>query len=326
MRNSIVLGRFSIRRTALPVALGSLFACTAPSLAHADPNTNQCVDQNATGQRLRRDALLLRARDAFRLCAEAACPALVRDDCAKRLDEVERALPTIAFAVHDSTGADVATVHVSMDGAPWADSLEGKAISVDPGRHVFLFRADGYEPTTRRVVLTEGEKGRREQVELPGNAPLQGSPGAGVTSLRSTTALPSMLATDSAAGPASPRVGGVGIQRIVGLTLGLGGVAALVVGGIFGGLATSAWNQAKSDCGGNPNACTDVIHGQSDRNAALTDATVSTVGLIVGGTLLAGGAIVFFTAPAHDVERATRLTVAPEVGAHGGAVMLNGGF
>jgi hypothetical protein len=91
----------------------------AASLARADPPTKvQCVDANAKGQDLRRDGELSGARAQFRACAVSACPALVRDDCNRRLDEVERAQPTIVFDTKDAAGRDLSAVKVLVDGAP----------------------------------------------------------------------------------------------------------------------------------------------------------------------------------------------------------------
>ena len=53
-----------------------------------------------------------------------------------------------------------------MDGEPLADRLEGTAVSVDPGEHTFTFEAPGYAVATKRLMILEGQKDRREAVTL----------------------------------------------------------------------------------------------------------------------------------------------------------------
>jgi hypothetical protein len=111
----------------MAVAHGSV-----PPAARADMTKAQCVDANVSAQDLRRDGKLSAAREQLVKCAERSCPALVRDDCTRRLDEVDKAEPTIAFEVK-AAGADVFAVTVTVDGKPWTDTLEGKPIPADPG-------------------------------------------------------------------------------------------------------------------------------------------------------------------------------------------------
>ncbi len=61
----------------------------------------------------------------------------------------------------------------------------------------------------------------------------------------------------------------------------------------------SAHSDYEKSCGSNigapPNACNQTgVNGESD---AATKGTISTIGFIAGGALVAGGAVLFFTAP-----------------------------
>jgi hypothetical protein len=53
-----------------------------------------------------------------------------------------------------------------MDGQPLTDRLTGQALAVDPGDHTFTFTAEGLPSVTRRVVIHESEKGRRESIMI----------------------------------------------------------------------------------------------------------------------------------------------------------------
>jgi serine/threonine-protein kinase len=295
--------------------------------AVADVTKGQCVDANSAAQSLRREGRLGAARERLLACANPSCPAIVRDDCARRLDELERAQPTIAFDVKDAAGSDVSAVSVTLDGQPLTETLEGRALSADPGKHTFTFTVAGHAPVTRALVLTEGEKGRREHIVLPGAGPAPSAPppapAPSSTSMAGppTSAAPPPLPDEA---PAPSASGGMGTQKILGLVTGGAGVVGLALGAAFGVMSSSAWNNAKSACGGNPSQCMDVSGGQSDRSTALGEATASTVGFIAGGALLATGAVLFLTGGSR--QSATGLALAPAVGPRQAGLALGGAF
>jgi hypothetical protein len=142
------------------VALSTMLASVAP----AETTKQQCIDANVKGQDLRRDGKLAAAREQLQACAAPSCPALIRDDCARRLDDVNKLQPTIVFVAKDGVGQDVAGVTVAVDGKPQRGTLDGTELQVDPGAHVFKFTAPGKPPIDRTFVLALGEKDRREQL------------------------------------------------------------------------------------------------------------------------------------------------------------------
>jgi hypothetical protein len=58
------------------------------------------------------------------------CPILVRSDCTRRLDELDKVQPTIILVAKDAAGGDVAGVMVAIDGKPGV-RLEGAELPVD---------------------------------------------------------------------------------------------------------------------------------------------------------------------------------------------------
>jgi hypothetical protein len=270
------------------------------SLASGQMTKEQCVKANADGQALRNDGKLTDARALFVACGGASCPALVRTDCLQRLDELERAQPTIVFDVKDATGADASAVSVTVDGKPLASQLTGAALRVDPGDHRFTFAAPGQPPIVRRFVIEEGEKDRRERILLAPATP---------ASVETTEGTP----------------GDWSRQKTLGIISGSVGVAGIVVGSIFGIMTFSAAGQQKTDC---PQAgCANHDQALSDHSTAVTDGTISTVAFIAGGALLAAGAFLFYTAPQAGSPRpAARLIVAPSVGPAAGGFSLRAEF
>jgi hypothetical protein len=286
----------------------------APTGAAADSITKgQCIEANTKSQDLRREGKLAEAREQLRRCGDPACPRLVRDDCAKRLDDLDKVQPSLVFDVKDARGGDVIDVHVSVDGRPLADHLDGSPLKVDPGAHVFTFEVAGQSPVTDKVLIREGEAGRHERVVFEGlnpapAAPPAASPGAGLP---------------DAVPDAHPSKGNG--QRTLGLVLGGVGVAGLAAGVVFWQLGSGAWSSAKQACGGDVSVCTDVGSATSYRSTATTDAMISTVASIAGGALLAAGGVIFLTAP-RESHAAASIQVAPSVSHQSAGLVVAGGF
>ncbi len=323
-RASVRVGK-GLRGAARPAvvlpALVAALLCT-PAVAAADVTKAECVDANTTGQRLRHDGKLSAAREQLRKCADPSCPEMVRDDCTQRLDEVEHMQPTIVFVAKDAAGNDLSSVSVTVDGHPLADKLDGAELPVDPGQHVFSFAAAGCAPVTKTLVVAAGEKGRRESVAMGGGAPA--SPVAAGTQTQGSGPNPEQPPPGAATGPSSGN--GMGTQRILGLTSAGLGVLGVAVGSIFGLMASSAWSAQKTDCASAAD-CPRHDQAVSDHSRMSTDATISTVGFVAGGVLLAAGAALFFTAPGATAPSQARLVVSPApVGREGGALTLVGRF
>jgi hypothetical protein len=300
-----------VRTCALVVAAGLLFrASTADAAA---PTKAECIDAYDRAQVLQHQSKLIEARAALRTCVQSTCPAAVQQDCGGWLEQANRAQPTIAFSVKDGSGNDRSDVRVSVDGRVLAERLGGAAFEVDPGEHTFTFTSTGPpEPEmTRRLVVVEGDKGRRELLVMgatpPSPAPL-GPP-----------TLP----------PAQPEASqGHPTQRLLGIvSMGVGG-AALVVGGIFGALTLSNVSTQKTDCidSSKPGGCPLYGPASAAHSAAVTDGAVSTGAFIAGGVLVVAGATLFFTAGRSDPHPAAHAILTPNVDAHGAGLLLRGSF
>ncbi len=269
------------------------------------------MDANAKAQDLRRDDKLSAAREQLRLCASPSCPAVVRADCTKRLDELEAVQPAIIFEVKDGSGRDLSLVTVTADGRPLAEKLDGKALQVDPGEHIFVFTVPDQAPVTESFVLREGDKERRERIVI----------GAPVL----PTAAPVSTETPRGAQEAH----GLGGQKVVGLIAGGVGVAGIAVGSVFGLLTASAINQQKADCTNAATAatCPRPQQAVSDHSTWTTNSTISTTAFIAGGALLVTGVVLFFTGHRSSERPVTSgLVLLPSVRPTGGTMFLRGEF
>jgi hypothetical protein len=156
----------SIRRLAARMAsLLAMVACTSMGEARADEKL-QCVTASEEAQQLRNAGKLSEARERLSVCNRAECPKVVQQDCAEWMREVLEMLPTVVPAAKDRSGRDLVDVTVSIDGKVVTSSLDGKALDLDPGVHVFRFETKNAPPVEEQVVVRQGEKNRMVTVTL----------------------------------------------------------------------------------------------------------------------------------------------------------------
>jgi len=183
----------------------------------ADPTTADCLNANERSIALRNEHQLRAARAELLVCASSSCPEDVRNECARRVAEVNAAMPTIVFEARDLQNNDLSAVAVIMDGQPLVPRLEGTALSIDPGEHQFVFSAHNVAPVQKNLIIREGEKGRREKVILGAEltAPNQ------VASAQ-TLQTPARVEQADTSEDSSQKT-----QRIVGIAVGGAGVVSL---------------------------------------------------------------------------------------------------
>ena len=250
-----------------------------------------CVAASEQSLTLRKEDKLHDTLKQLATCADPSCPAEVREECTRRIDEVNAAMPTIIFGAKDGAGNDREQATVTVDGKKLTTALDGRAVAIDPGEHTLRFEAPGEKPVEKTIVVREGEKDRREIVVI-------GAP-------------PPQTPTAPARAPSAWNA-----QRVLGLgAMGLG-VAGVGLGAYFGAFAISAKNQEGSDC---PAAgCAHYLQSKADYDTAQTDALASTIAFIAGGVLAATGVVLWFTAP--------RVHIAPTTSAHGAGLSISGEF
>jgi hypothetical protein len=154
--------RWSVFFPAFATAAALLGAVPA---ARADDATKAaCLASFDEGQKLRLDGKLGAAREQLLACSRAECPGLVRDDCVRLVDDVNRSRPSVVFAAKDDEGKDLVAVKVTVDGTVVSESLDGKPLELDPGAHRVRYEASGYPAVDGAFVARSGEKLRRVDV------------------------------------------------------------------------------------------------------------------------------------------------------------------
>jgi hypothetical protein len=282
----------------LVVVVASLVACR-PARA-ADPTTADCLAATEHSFALRNQHKLRDARAELLICSAPSCPADIRAECLRRVADTNVAIPTIVFEAKDASGNDLSVVKVSMDGQTLAEQLEGPALSIDPGVHVFTFETPGQPVVQKRFVIREGEKDRRERITIGAVAVgASAAPSTETASTESSVILKAEPATVQSQADSTSW----GAQKDVGVVLGAAGVAGLATGVIFS-LVYDSRAQAFNDNGcftelpmNGPSGC------QSRRDSVKSAEYVLVAGYASAAVLGGVGAYLFFTAPAETAPK-----------------------
>lgn len=195
----------------------------------------------------------------------------------ERAERIEPSLSTLAISVT----APAPSLVVERDGHPVASGVFGAALPIDPGEYVVTAVAPGYQKWTSKVRVAPN--GAHSLVSVPSLEPL---PPINTAPIRTTRTW--------------QRVLGLGVAGV-----GLGGIA---VGSAFGLSAIAKTNRADSHCP--PEGCD--AEGLAVGDTANQHATISTIMFAAGAVLLAGGAVLFFTAThTSDAPAATLANLRP---------------
>jgi hypothetical protein len=238
------------------LAIAGIWGWAVLGAARAD-TIEACASSAEAGQRLERDGRLVEARASFVSCAASRCPKEVASLCDGLLTRVEAALPTVILGARDPAGHDLSGVRVLADGAPLAESLDGKPRPIDPGPHALRFVGADGSVTPLDVVIRESEKNRVVTVVLGSH-------------------------------PASAPAHAEGRARrvpVLGWILGGVGLAALAT---FGVLAAHGQNEFDA-C--NPHKCSaSTVDALSlERGAAFVALGIGVAGIAAGGWLVLSG-------------------------------------
>lgn len=240
-----------------------------------------------TFAKLRADALeklgrLVEARDAYRSIAEWDLP----PSAAQVWIDAKNGAPARVAALDGRIPKLVVVVEgtppVTLDGASLPDRMRGVLMPLDPGKHIVV-AGEGAAAARREVVLKEGATER-----LTVSAPPQAGARVG----------------------AAPLVAAFGV-----------GVAGLLAGAIFGGLAAGKKGEVLTgvdDCG---DACTaaEKVRLEGVLSDAGVFANVSTAGFVVAGVGAAAGATLLVLSRRGDGAGPTvRITM--------GSISLSGSF
>ncbi len=308
-----------VRALAILLAVGA-----SASVARAD-NKTICADAYVAAQTRRSEQKLVEARDQLRVCARPECSTLMQGemvrDCTDWLAQVELSIPSVVITARNGSDAVLTHVTVAIDGIVVATELDGRAIDVDPGLHVFSFQAPNLTRAQQVAAILEGKKNQLIAARLDAMGPppaLAGEP--------TSTSLPPRASASPKLAPAQP------LERAPSapesdtpkrastspwtyVAFG-GGAAGIVVGSIFGVLALQTKSSLDAHC--LQYACGKAFTGDIDSLHA--QSWISNVGFgfgILGAGL--GAALLATTAAPVSASRSA-LRVIPWFGGTSGGV------
>jgi hypothetical protein len=238
-----------------------------------------------------------------------------RDYAVKQASALEPRIPRLTIIAPKTAPPGLV---VQRDGTAIDAGLLGTGLFVDPGAHEVTASAPGFAPFKGSITVAEGKS---ETLTIGELVPQPGEPAK-----PEPPATPGKSAV-RAPEPAEPVDAPAPKTRLY-LALGVagGGVVLASVGFVFGAKAGSTYDKAKELCGDDL-ACDsndDFTRGKKLISDARSQATISTIAVIAGGVAIAGGAVLYFTAPKH--RRVETARVVPVVTGHDAGVAVVGRF
>ncbi len=213
----------------------------------------------------------------FKEAAELAANRGEKDRAKIASERAAKLEPSLSYlkvelsAEHAAIGTKLKRNGVAISALTGLDSL-----AVDPGDQEILAEAPGYKPA--KITVTVGKGPSVIPVVVP---PLEKAP-------------------DVVAPERGSTIDGDAV-RISGVIVGGAGLVGLGLGTGFGIHAIKTYDDALATCvNADPTQCTG--EGVALQEDAQRSALISTITFAVGGTLLAGGALLYFLAPSGDPE------------------------
>lgn len=148
-------------RSIMLALLLALVSIARPAGANAKA---ACAKAYEASQEQRGSGKLLAAKESLVTCSQAACPSFIKKDCSKWLAEVEGSIPTVVFSAKFGT-EELGDVKVSEGDKVLSETLDGKALPLDPGTHTFVFESAKHGVKELKFVVKEGAKAQQIQLE-----------------------------------------------------------------------------------------------------------------------------------------------------------------
>jgi hypothetical protein len=285
--------------------------------AHAQGDKEACIRSYEQAQRFRKVTKLVEARSELLVCQEA-CPSALKADCAQWLDDNDKRVPTLIVDAQDASGHSLSAVRVVADEQLLALHVDDRPIPIDPGEHQLRFESESGPAVVQRIVVREGEKGRRIAVRFEKVVPAPPAPQAESVvpvAPAHASAPPPPPTTESKAPPWFARVP---VGTYVGAGVGVLGAIGFAVFGIQRANVESGLEPCKPNC---PTSQVDHANGSL---FVLTDVSL---GLAIAGF---GTAAYFYIARREPDAKtsvaapATTVGIAPTPG--GAQASLAGAF
>ena len=289
-----------VKRRAIVASAAFVAFAGSTGDARAADTRQACVAAADLGQTQRDQGKLVEARESFVTCARDGCPTVVANQCAAWLVDINREIPTVSLRATDAAGKELTDVQVFVDGVVTVKSLDGRAVSINPGVHRMRFTHVGDPDVEQELVIHAGEKVRPVEVRV-GSKP------------EAAVAVPPPLHEGSEGH-------GFRFPILAGVSFGVSAASFITMGALVGTTASDV-NHLRATCAG---SCS-----PSDVSSANTRIVVANVAMGLGiATAVAGAAtlLVVNLTRSGDAEKDKSAAPTAAVRAGPGSLLLVGTF
>lgn len=219
-----------------------------------------------------------------------------RDFAKGQLPALEKSLAKLVV----DNPKNVPLVEVLVEDKKIPEAEKGAPFAAEPGQRKLTFRAKGKKSGTLLVHVVKGDKAMHVVPPDLEDAPPDAAPEPAVDGDGTVT-----RASIPAARAETPTT--QSSQK----TLALGALGIAVVSGVIMGVTGIMTLSNECASGGDRTKCRDDEQGRAEIDRGKTTATIATVSGVLAGVALAGGAVLWFTAPKSNEARAK---VSPQIG------------
>jgi hypothetical protein len=142
------------------IAFAILALSAAPARAERLADERACVTAFRKAKEHEGAGKLQESKDQLMSCAQAPCSSFIRQQCSSKYNQLEADTPSVVLIVTDASGSPRGDITVRMDGEVFAQQLDGRALSVDPGMHEFSFATDNVVFATQKIMIVQGQRNR----------------------------------------------------------------------------------------------------------------------------------------------------------------------
>lgn len=127
---------------------------------------DQCLSAHRDSQQFRNRGKLIESQQLLQSCADDACPAPVRRDCARWVGEVAAQIPSVVFRLESKGTDSTPIVRVFVNDDLTYSVLPIRPVQFNPGRYKLRFATEGKQEVEQDLVLEEGEKAKEVSVNF----------------------------------------------------------------------------------------------------------------------------------------------------------------
>jgi hypothetical protein len=222
-----------------------------------------------------------------------------RDFAKGQLPALEKSLAKLVI----DNPKNVPLVEVLVEDRKVPEAEKGAPFAAEPGQRKLTFRAKGKKTGTLLVHVAKSDKPMHvatpDLEDMPPEAPPESAPATDGTISRASMPAARAETPGSQSSQKTLALGVLGVGVVSGVVMGITGVMTLS-------------NECAS--GGDRTKCRDDDEGRAEIERGKTTATIATVTGVIAGVALAGGAVLWLTAPKSTAEAKGKPRIAPGIG------------